>query len=193
MTHLTFLDQVFDRTGDVLDGYLGVDAVLVEQIDPIGPEALEGSDGDLTDVLRATVQSFADASVRETEFRRDHHLIANRCQRLSEQFLIDEGAIRFGSVEESHAPLDRATDQCNTLRLVDRRTEAIAQPHAAQTDRRDFQITCSKPALLHGNSYGLDPRMGEIRAASRLWPAARVRRSDATPPRAFSVARSRVQ
>jgi hypothetical protein len=32
------LDGLFDGAGDVLDGHLGVDAVLVEEVDPVGAQ-----------------------------------------------------------------------------------------------------------------------------------------------------------
>ena len=38
---LALRHQVLDRAGDVLDRDLGVDAVLVEEIDAVGAEALE--------------------------------------------------------------------------------------------------------------------------------------------------------
>jgi hypothetical protein len=31
------MDQIFDRAGDIFHGHLGVDAMLVEQVDAIGP------------------------------------------------------------------------------------------------------------------------------------------------------------
>jgi hypothetical protein len=38
---LTGVDEVFDGSGDVLDRHVGVDPVLVEQIDPVGPQSLQ--------------------------------------------------------------------------------------------------------------------------------------------------------
>ena len=38
---LAFLDQVPHRAGDVFDRYVGVDAVLVEEIDGVDIEPLE--------------------------------------------------------------------------------------------------------------------------------------------------------
>src|SRR3974390_2664173 len=41
MLHLALLDQVLDGAGHVFDGYRGVDAVLVVEVDDINAEALK--------------------------------------------------------------------------------------------------------------------------------------------------------
>ena len=38
--HLAFGDQVLHGAGDVFDRYLGIDAVLVEQVDAVGTQTL---------------------------------------------------------------------------------------------------------------------------------------------------------
>ena len=53
---LAFANQVLDRARDVLDRHVGIDAVLIEQIDPIGLEPLQRRVGDLADVRRPAVQ-----------------------------------------------------------------------------------------------------------------------------------------
>ena len=50
-------DEIFDRTGDVFDGYLRVDAVLVEEIDAIRAEAFERFVGDVLDVIGPAVET----------------------------------------------------------------------------------------------------------------------------------------
>ncbi len=54
--HLALLDQILHRSGHIFDRHVGVNAVLVEQIDDIGLEPLERCFGDLLDVLRPAVQ-----------------------------------------------------------------------------------------------------------------------------------------
>jgi hypothetical protein len=50
--YLPLLDQVLYGAGNVFDGHVRIDAVLVEQIDSVGLEAFEGSFGDFFDVRR---------------------------------------------------------------------------------------------------------------------------------------------
>ena len=49
---LAFLDQVLHRAGHVLDRHVRIDAVLVEQVDAVGPEPLERAFGDLAGCAR---------------------------------------------------------------------------------------------------------------------------------------------
>ena len=56
MLDLALLDQVLDRSRHVFDRHVGIDAVLIEQIDAVGPEPLQRGLGDLPDVLRPAVQ-----------------------------------------------------------------------------------------------------------------------------------------
>ena len=55
--HLALLDQVLHGSGDVFDRHVRIDTVLIEQVDDIGPEALERGLGDFLDVLWTAVQS----------------------------------------------------------------------------------------------------------------------------------------
>ena len=95
-------------------GTFGIDAVLVEQIDAVGPEPLQRGLGDLPDVLRPAVQ----AELRRTpvaecvaELGRDHDLVAERRQRLAHDFLVLVRTIGLGGVEEGDAALDGRPDQ----------------------------------------------------------------------------------
>ena len=54
--YLALGDEVLDRAGDLLDGNVGVDAVLVEEIDDIDAEALERAFDGPANLLRAAVR-----------------------------------------------------------------------------------------------------------------------------------------
>lgn len=41
--NLALLDQVFDNVGDLFHRHFGIDAVLVQEIDVIGPEPLKAA------------------------------------------------------------------------------------------------------------------------------------------------------
>src|SRR2546426_6622056 len=53
--HLTLLDELLHRSRDVFDGHVRVNAVLIEQINDIGLESLEGGLGDFLDVFWPTI------------------------------------------------------------------------------------------------------------------------------------------
>ncbi len=83
MPDLALLDQLLHRAGDILDRHVGIDAVLVEQIDDVGLQSLERGLGHLADALRPAVQAalLARRGIDiEAEFGRDHDLFADSAQ-----------------------------------------------------------------------------------------------------------------
>src|SRR5207249_2702837 len=64
MFHLALLNQILHGSGDVFDRHVGIDAVLIQQVDDIGLEALERGLGDLLDAFWTTVQAGLFAGVR---------------------------------------------------------------------------------------------------------------------------------
>ena len=80
----------------------------------------------------------------EAELGGDHHLVAERRERLADQFLVGERAVDLGGVEEGDAALDGRADQRDHLALVRRRAVAEAQPHAAEAERRDLEAAAAE-------------------------------------------------
>src|SRR5271154_4756583 len=114
MLNLTFVDQVPYCARNVFDGYIRVDAVLIEEIDHIGPEALERGLGDLADALGTAVESDILACVLvnfPSELSGDDDLIAQRSECLADELLVGEGAIDLGRIEEGDATLDGCAKQ----------------------------------------------------------------------------------
>src|SRR5205823_969335 len=71
----TFLNQILHRSGDLFDRHAGINTVLIEQIDNIGPESLERSFSNFFDVLWPAIE--ADLLAFRTKFKSelggDHH------------------------------------------------------------------------------------------------------------------------
>ncbi len=151
MPDLAFSDQCLDRAGDILNRDIGVDAVLVEEINDIGLQTLQCLVGHRPDLFRPAVHAaLATIGIEvETEFRSDHHLLAEGRERFSQKLLVLIRAIGLGRVEEGHAAFKRPPDQCCRFLNIRRRAITITQPHAAETDDRDFQSALSKFTLLH--------------------------------------------
>ena len=152
MLDLAFADQVLDRAGDIFDRHVRVDAMLIEEIDDARLQSLERRFSHLLDVLGPAVEAPLLAVFGidvETELCCDHHVVAERSERLANQFLVGERAVDFGGVEEGDTAFERRPDERNSLLLVDRGTVAVAQSHAAEADGRNLESTVSKRALLH--------------------------------------------
>jgi hypothetical protein len=57
MQHLSLRDQILDRAGHVFDRDCRVDAVLVEEIDPVGPQPLQHAVNRRAYVLGAAIEA----------------------------------------------------------------------------------------------------------------------------------------
>ena len=104
MLDFAFANQIADRAGDVFDRHVRIDAMLVEEVDAVGLEPRERGFSHLADVRGTAVEACLFAVLEfEAELGRNRHLIAERAQRLADQFFVRERPVRFGRVEERHA------------------------------------------------------------------------------------------
>ena len=93
--------QLADRAGDVFDRHVRVDPMLVEQVDHIGPQPLQRRVGNPPDLLgAASVPTDLAVDDVPAELGGDHDLVAQRRQRLPDEFLVDVGPVDLGGVEE---------------------------------------------------------------------------------------------
>src|SRR5690606_29459331 len=162
--HLSRRDEVGHRSYRVLDRDLGIDPVLVEQVDMIHPQATQGA-----------VHCFADARWMAVELHRfsildspaesrgDDYLVAATLERTAQQLLVRVRAVDFGGVEEVDAELERPVDGGNGLALVTvgGRSVRLAHSHAAKADRRYGKADASQRSLLaHLHPPGGRPPVG---------------------------------
>ncbi len=136
MLDLALGDQVLDGTGDVFDRHGAIDAMLVEQVDAVGLQALERSLRHRLDALGTAVGA-APARARlqvdvEAELGGDDDLIADRLESFADQLLVRERTVGLGGVEECDAAIMRVVDELDHLGLVRRRTIDARHAHAAQ-------------------------------------------------------------
>ena len=148
MFDLALPDQFLYRSSHIFDRHIRIDAVLIEEIDDIGPESLERGLGHLFDVFRATVQDrpatlhppWIDVGI-ETELGGDHHPVSQRGKRFTDQFLICERAVDLRRIEEGDAAFHGCPEKRNHLLPVFGRTIRKTHPHAAESQSRNFKST----------------------------------------------------
>lgn len=85
-------DEFSDRAGDIFDGNVGVDAVLVEKIYDIGPQASQRAFDGGTDALGPTADAALVTGVveGEAELRRDDDSVPGRLKGLTHNLLVHE-------------------------------------------------------------------------------------------------------
>jgi hypothetical protein len=142
---LAGVDEVSDGAGDVLDRHVRVDAVLVEQVDPVGP--LQHLLDHLADVVGFAVEPPGRREL-EPELRGDDDLVADRGEGLTDEGFVDERSVRLGGVEECHPQIVGGPDQPHAVVGVDGLAVVGAEAHAAQPDRRHRQAPCCQLSIV---------------------------------------------
>src|SRR6476619_3208186 len=146
---LPLLNELLDGAGDVLDGNVGVDAVLVEQVDGVGAQPPQRLLHGAPDRVGTAVEAPRLAGGElETELGGDDDLVTDRFERLADEFLVREWPVDLRRVEERQAALDGGADEPDHVLPVGEGWEARAHPHAAQPSRRDLQAG-AEGALVH--------------------------------------------
>ena len=107
--HFAGVDQFSHRASHVLDRHLGVDAVLVVQIDMVGPQPAERVFHRPPDAVGAAAHAARLDTVLcegEPELGSDLHLVSHWFECFADDVLVQERPVHFGGVEEGHAKFD---------------------------------------------------------------------------------------
>lgn len=109
VAHLSGPDEFGHGADHVLDGHLGVDPVLVEQVDAVGPQSLQRLLDHRADALGPAVEREAPLGALEieSELGREYYPVASAAaQHPPEEFLVGIGAVNLGGIEQGHARFD---------------------------------------------------------------------------------------
>jgi hypothetical protein len=88
--------------------------VLVEQVDPVGPQPLQHLLDHLADVIGLAVQPPGRGEL-EPELRGENDLVTDRGEGLTDEGFVGERPVRLGSVEECHSQIVGSPDQPHTV------------------------------------------------------------------------------
>jgi hypothetical protein len=158
VVHLSGSNELLDSPGDLFDGHVGVDAVLVEQVDGVGAQTAQRA----VDRRPDTVRSAGDAGLvtvlveGEAELGGDDDVAADRLQRLADQLLVVEGAIHLSGVEEGDATVHGRAQERDHLLPWGPRPEGLAHAHAAEAEGGDVETSPAESACVHCGSPSLE-------------------------------------
>ena len=153
ISNLPLRCEIFHRPGHILDGHLRIDAMLVEQVDAIGPQTSQLPVDHLPDVFGPAVHATASLARLqidvEAEFRAEDDPVADALQGFPDDFLRHERTVGLGSVQQSDAEIHCTPDECNSgasigaarVQIVHHIRAASRMPLNAETDRKDFERT----------------------------------------------------
>ena len=138
---LACLDQLAEGADRLLDRCRRVDAVLVVDVDVVGPEADQRSLEGGTDVLRAVVLGCVPVAVGDhPELCRQDHFGSAPRDRASDELLVRVGAVDLGRVDQGDPEVEGAVDRADRLSVVDARSRVVGRhAHAAEAEPRDLQ------------------------------------------------------
>ena len=140
MQNLALGNEILDRAGDVLNRHIGIDTVLVIQVDTVGLQPFERFLYDFLDVFWTAVQGNS-AVDSEAKFACDLHLVTEWLERFADQLFISIWTIYFGGVVEGDAVFEGRTKGMDALIDVRRRAVVRTDAHAARPDGGDFEVT----------------------------------------------------
>lgn len=159
MAYFALADEILHGTGDFFNGDIGVDAVLIEEIDGIDAETTQGSIGNPVDVLGAAVEPDMTAGIwidRKAEFGGDDNLTAERGEGFTHKVFIRVGPVDFGGIKEGDTLSDCGTDKADHGRTVFGWSIAKAHAHAAEPEGGDFEWTLTQIAFCGWDWHGVD-------------------------------------
>ena len=153
MLDFSFFDEVRHRANRFFDRHIGVDTVLVEQVDAVDAEAFQAALDRSLCIGSRTVDTNNLVTVEtEAEFGSDHQPIALALDRFADQFFILEWAVNLRSIEKGDAKVDGAVDRLDRFigigSLTIQDVAAFDHRHAADTDGGNLQAM-TEIAIFH--------------------------------------------
>ena len=144
VAHLARRHELGHGPDGLLDRRVGVDPVLVVEIDVVGPQPGQRRIAGLPHVLRPAVDGARGRILgvaHVAELGGDDRLVAARPQGPAEEDLVGEGPVHVGGVEEGQAQIEGAVDGGDRLVVVTGTVE-LGHAHAAETlARHDEPLT----------------------------------------------------
>src|SRR5882724_3551072 len=151
--HLAFGNKILHRARNIRHRHGWIDTVLIQQVDMVGPEALQHALGGSLDMLGPAVERTEPLAGHEIDvvakLGRYHDTLAQWLQRLADEGLVLERPISFRCVKEGHAALHGGADKFDHRRMVWRLSVATGHGHAPETDFGDFEALAAKLSRLH--------------------------------------------
>ncbi len=104
MENFPLRNEFLDRTRNLPDRHIGVDPVLIEEVEMVSPQTPQASFRSLLDVLRSTIQTEVVTEV-EAKLRGNLYLVAERFERSADDRLTRVRFRTLPAVSKNVTPL----------------------------------------------------------------------------------------
>jgi hypothetical protein len=134
MAYLALAHEFSHRSNRIFDRRVGIDAMLVIEVDDINPQPFQAFVAALAHIVRLSVdpQKLAVGSPHVAEFGSDNNIVALALDGLAEELLIGSHPIHIGRIEKIDTKLQGPVDGGDGFRIISARIE-LGHSHAAQT------------------------------------------------------------
>ncbi len=141
-------DELGHSTDGVFDRGVGIDAVLVVEVDVVDAEALEAGVAGLANVFGPAVdaEEFAVGAAHVAELGGENDAVAAVADGAADELLVASGAVHVGGVEEVDAGVEGAVDDGDGFGVVGGSVE-LRHAHAAEAERGDVEAVASEGAV----------------------------------------------
>ena len=146
------MDEVGERAERLLDVGVGLGAVYLVEVDPVGFQTFERA-LDLFDDPAPRVAGFiwippAPLAHRAVELGREHDIVAAPGERLADDLLGLALRVDVGGVHEVDSGVERRVDDPDRVVVIG--VAPGAEHHRPETQRADLDSGASQRAVLHG-------------------------------------------
>jgi hypothetical protein len=153
VAHLARADQVGQRTQGLVDVRIGVGAVDLIEVDPVGLQPAQAV-LHLADQPAPGVAALVDVLAhRAVRLGGQHHVVSSALERLADDLLGLTGGVHVGGVHEVDSGVQRTVDDGGRIVVIG--VSPGAEHHGAQTQRADFHSGGAERAVLHLVSFPL--------------------------------------
>src|SRR5579862_517724 len=154
ITDLPFFNQLSHGSNRFFNRSLGINAVLVVQVDSFDAEAPQAAFAGLADVVgfaAYTASTGVLGIADDPEFGSEDDFVAAAFDGASHKFFVFVRAIGIGGVEKENSEFKRAVNRGDGFGVVESGVE-LRHAHAAETLSGDFETGVAESADLHNDS-----------------------------------------
>ena len=141
-------DELGHGSKGVFNGDVGIDAVLVVEVDVVEVEAFEAGVAGLADVFGAAVdaEEFAVGAAHVAELGGEDDVVAAVADGAADELLVASGAVHVCGVEEVESGVEGAVDDLDGFGVVGGSVK-LGHAHAAEAEAGDAEAVATESAV----------------------------------------------
>src|SRR5271169_3858303 len=164
MPNLAFPDQLRQRAHSFLNRRIGINAMLIIEVNVLNAQPLQTSVAGLLHIVRLAIDATNLRVARiadNPELCRQHHLVALALDCTSDEFFVFVRPVDVGGIEKVDAEFKRPMNGRDRFGVIASGVK-LRHAHAAQSESGNFEAGKSKRAGLHEGSGSNESAAKEV-------------------------------